>query len=70
MTEKEQSKIAAHIQPNSSQNEVVGFKEGVLQVRIVAPPVEGKANQELIKFLSNVLGVSKSNPPFSVSGLP
>ncbi len=61
MVEKEQSKIAAHIQPNASQNEVVGFKDGVLQVRIAAPPVKGKANQELIKFLSNVLGVSKSN---------
>ena len=61
MAEKEQSKIAAHIQPNASQNEVVGFKGGVLQVRIAAPPVKGKANQELIKFLSNVLGVSKSN---------
>ena len=61
MAEKEQSKIAAHIQPNASQNEVVGFKDGVLQVRIAAPPVKGKANQALIKFLSNVLGVSKSN---------
>jgi len=61
MAEKEQSKIAAHIQPNASQNEVVGFKDGVLRVRIAAPPVKGKANQELIKFLSNVLGVSKSN---------
>lgn len=61
MVEKEQSKITAHIQPNASQNEVVGFKGGVLQVRIAAPPVKGKANQELVKFLSSVLGVSKSN---------
>ncbi len=61
MAEKEQAKIVAHIQPNTSQNEVVGFKDGVLRVRIAAPPVKGKANQELIKFLSNVLGVSKSN---------
>jgi hypothetical protein len=61
MAEKEKSKIAAHIQPNASQNEVAGFKGGVLQVRISAPPVKGKANQELIKFLSNVLGVNKSN---------
>lgn len=61
MAEKEQSKIAVHTQPNASQNEVVGFKEGVLWVRLVAPPVKGKANQELIKLLSDVLGVSKSN---------
>lgn len=61
MAEKEQSQIAVHVQPNANQNEVVGFKGGVLQVRIAAPPVKGKANQELIKFLSSVLGVSKSN---------
>jgi uncharacterized protein (TIGR00251 family) len=61
MVEKEQSKITAHIQPNASQNKVVGFQGGVLQVRIAAPPVKGKANQELVKFLSSVLGVSKSN---------
>ncbi len=61
MAEKEQSKITVHTQPNASQNEVVSFKDGVLRVRIAAPPVKGKANQELIKFLSDVLGVSKSN---------
>lgn len=61
MAEKEQSKIAVHTQPSASQNEVVGFKDGVLWVRLVAPPVKGKANQELIKLLSDVLGVSKSN---------
>lgn len=61
MVEKERSKITAHIQANASQNKVVGFKGGVLQVRIAAPPVKGKANKELVKFLSNILEVSKSN---------
>ena len=61
MAEKEQSKIAAHIQPNASQNQVIGFKDGVLYIRIAAPPTKGKANDELIKFLSDSLGVSKSN---------
>lgn len=61
MAEKEQTKITVHAQPNASQNEVVGFKEGVLWVRIAAPPLKGKANQKLIELLSDVLGVSKSN---------
>jgi len=39
----------------------MGFKAGVLQVRIAAPPVKGKANDELMRLLSDVLGVSKSN---------
>lgn len=61
MMEKAQAKIMTRVQPNASQTKVVGFEDGVLQVRIAAPPVKGKANQELIKFLSNILGVSKSD---------
>jgi uncharacterized protein (TIGR00251 family) len=34
---------------------------GVLQVRVAAPPVKGKANKELTAFLSRALGVSKSS---------
>ena len=47
------------VQPNASENMVVRFEEGVWHLRIAAPPVKGKANSELIKFLSDLLGVSK-----------
>lgn len=59
--EKLQTKIVTQVQPNARQNEVLGFKDGVLHVRIAAPPVGGKANQELLKFLSAILGVSKTS---------
>ena len=59
--QKEQIRITVHVQPNASQNKVAGFKDGILQVSIVAPPIKGKANQELVKFLSSLLGVSKSS---------
>ena len=55
-----EAKIAVRVYPNAARNEVVGFKDGVLGVRVSAPPVKGKANDELIAFLSKVLGVSKS----------
>ncbi len=61
MAEEAQTKIAVRVQPNASQSEVQGFKDGVLYVRIAAPPTKGKANQELIRFLSNILGVRKGN---------
>lgn len=49
------------VQPNASQNKVTRFEDGVLHLRIAAPPIKGKANRELIKFLSAILGVSKSS---------
>jgi len=61
MVEIGQARIVARVQPNARQNEVLGFRDGVLHVRIAAPPIKGKANQELITFLSGVLGVGKSN---------
>jgi len=60
MVEELQTRIVVRVQPNASQNQVLGFKDGVLYVRIAAPPIKGKANQELITFLSDILGVSKS----------
>ena len=49
------------VTPNASRSEISGFADGVLQVRIAAPPVKGKANKELTTFLSRALGVSKSS---------
>jgi len=48
------------VHPNAARNEVVGITGGVWQVRVSALPVKGKANKELIAFLSQLLGVSKS----------
>jgi len=54
-------KISIQVHPGAKKNEVLRFQEGVWHLKIAAPPVEGKANKELIEFLSDVLGVSKSN---------
>ncbi|MFC1925030.1 DUF167 domain-containing protein [Chloroflexota bacterium] len=60
-TEKEQCRFEVRVQPNAGQNSVTSFQDGVLRVRIAAPPVKGKANQELVEFLSRLLGVNKSS---------
>jgi len=48
------------VTPNASRNEIAGLSGGILQVRIAAPPERGKANRELIAFLSRALGVRKT----------
>ena len=56
-----EAKISLRVHPNAAGDEIVGFTGGVLGVRVAAPPVKGKANKELIAFLSQLLGVSKSS---------
>jgi uncharacterized protein (TIGR00251 family) len=46
--------------PRASKNEIAGVHGDALKVRLTAPPVEGKANETLIVFLAQRLGVRKS----------
>ena len=45
--------------PRAARNALDGVAEGVLRLRLAAPPVEGAANKALIAFLAEVLGVPK-----------
>ena len=47
--------------PRSSRNEIVGEQEGMLRVKLTAPPVEGAANKMLVNFIASKLKVSKSS---------
>jgi len=46
--------------PRASKNEIQGIHDGALKIRLTTPPVDGKANQALIRFLSKELHISKS----------
>lgn len=48
------------VQPRAKSDEIVGIQDGRLKVRITAPPVEGKANHHLVRFLAKAFGVSRS----------
>ena len=54
-------RLALHIQPNASRTEIIGLYQDRLKIRIQAPPIDGKANTEIIKFLANIFGVPKSS---------
>jgi len=52
--------IKIYLQPKASKNEIVGpYRDGI-KVRVTAPPVEGKANEALIRFLAKKFGISPS----------
>lgn len=50
-----------HVQPKASKDEWSGLHGSRLKLRIMAPPVDGRANQYLLKFLAKEFGVSKAN---------
>ena len=60
-------KLALKVTPGAKKNEILGWEDDypqvgrVLKVKIAAPPVEGKANKEIVLFLAKVLGVTKSS---------
>jgi uncharacterized protein len=53
--------VEVHVQPRASKNELAGIHEDTLKVRLTAPPVEGEANKECLKFLAKVFAVPKSH---------
>jgi len=53
-------RISVRVHPNAATDEVVGFTDRILHVKVAAPPVRGKANKELVAFLSQILDIGKS----------
>jgi uncharacterized protein (TIGR00251 family) len=53
-------RISIQVHPGAKKNAILRFQDGVWHMKIAVPPVEGKANKELIEFLSEILGVSNS----------
>ncbi|WP_157372067.1 DUF167 family protein YggU [Vibrio sp. MEBiC08052] len=53
--------LRLYIQPKASRDNIVGLHGDELKIAITAPPVDGKANAHLIKFLSKQFKVAKSN---------
>ena len=51
--------FAVRVTPRSSRNLVAGEEGGVLKIRLNAPPVDGKANDALIRFMAKQLGLAR-----------
>ena len=51
--------LAVQVQPRASRTEYVGRHGDAIKIRLAAPPVDGEANEELVRFLARHLGVGR-----------
>ena len=55
------TRLHVRVTPGASRNEITGFTDDVLYVKVAAIPDRGKANRELIDYLSGILDIKKSS---------
>ncbi|MED5617971.1 DUF167 domain-containing protein [Ideonella sp. BN130291] len=55
----ESTALLVSVVPNAKRTEAVGLHDGCLRVRLAAPALEGRANDELIAWLADQLGVAR-----------
>jgi len=53
-----EARVSVRVQPGAAKEEIAGFADGVLRVRVAATPVKGKANTALVRLLAKTLGIS------------
>lgn len=49
--------LTLHVQPGAKRTEVAGLHGEALKIRLAAPPIEGRANEALLKFIAESFGV-------------
>lgn len=52
-------RVSIRVQPRASADGIAGVRGDALRVRLTAPPVEGAANDALVDFLANTLGIAR-----------
>ncbi len=52
--------LQVHLQPNARTDRIVGITDGRLRIRLTSPPIDGRANQHLVRYLAKRLGIARS----------
>lgn len=50
--------LKLYVQPKASKSRLIGLHDGCLKIGVAAPPVDGKANKQVLKFLATTLGIA------------
>ena len=53
--------LTIKLTPNSSKNEILGYSNEYIKIKVSAPPNENKANKKLVDFITEYFDTSKSN---------
>jgi hypothetical protein len=56
-----EAKIRVKVTPGASKNQIVGFEDGFVRIKVAAPPVKGKANKALRDYLAKRLRIKKGD---------
>jgi uncharacterized protein (TIGR00251 family) len=54
-------RLTVQIMPNAKKSEVIGLLDDTLKIRLQAQPIEGKANEALIRFIADTLNLPRNN---------
>jgi uncharacterized protein len=49
--------LTLHVQPGAKQTTVAGLHGDALKIRLAAPPIEGRANEALLRFIADFFKV-------------
>ena len=53
--------LTLHVQPGAKRSEVAGLHGDALKIRLAAPPIEGRANEALLRFIAELFAVPLRN---------
>jgi hypothetical protein len=60
--------LTLHVQPGAKRSEIAGLHGKALKIRLAAPPIEGRANDELLKFIADLFAVPLRNAELKLGG--